>query len=225
MSAYSTIFLDLDDTLYPADSGLWEVIGERIVRFVEERLSLSRSDAHSLRKRYTQAYGTTLKGLMKHHGVDAQEYMQYVHDVPVGQLLHPDPALKRMLSQLPQEILVFTNADRKHAKQVLDALGLGSEIKDVIGYFELEPHNKPEPEAYAKALHLAGDVDPRACVYADDQLRNLEPAAQLGMTTVLVGTNSPAQADHRRIARIDDLIDAVPDLVRPQGSVGHDAGA
>ena len=225
MSSYSTLLLDLDDTLYPPESGVWEAIGERIVTFVQERLRLSRQDARSLREEYTQTYGTTLKGLLTHHRIDAREYMDYVHNLPIHEHINPNPALKHMLAGLPQQIMIFTNADRKHAERVLDALGLGPEINDVIGYFELEPHNKPEPQAYARAMQLADEADPRKCVLVDDQQRNLDPAAKLGMTTVIVGTDPPQRTNHRQIARITDLAQALPDLNRSPGGEGTDARA
>ena len=33
---FETLFFDLDDTLYPPTSGLWDAIGERIETFMRE---------------------------------------------------------------------------------------------------------------------------------------------------------------------------------------------
>ncbi len=37
---YTTIFIDLDDTLYPAGNGLWQAIKERIRQYMRERLGV-----------------------------------------------------------------------------------------------------------------------------------------------------------------------------------------
>jgi putative hydrolase of the HAD superfamily len=73
-AAYRTLFLDLDDTLYPPDSGVWEAISSRILGFMIEWLSFSEARAQAVRKQYVERYGTTLKGLMLDHAVDPQEY-------------------------------------------------------------------------------------------------------------------------------------------------------
>ncbi len=223
MPNYSTVFLDLDDTLYPPDSGVWHAIGERIVGYLTNHLSLSERQAIALREEYTRRYGTTLKGLIENHAVEPQGYMDYVHDLPVSQMLSPDPALRRMLAALPQDIYIFTNADQSHAGRVTDALGITSEIDGIIGYFEMAPHNKPDLGAYQKALELAGRIDPSRCILADDQLVNLEVAARIGMMTVLVGNGQPARPSHLQISRITDLLKGLPDLLRPTPGDARDA--
>jgi FMN phosphatase YigB (HAD superfamily) len=73
--------------------------------------------------------------------------------------------------------------------------------------------NKPKQAAYTRALAMAGETDPRACVLADDLPRNLVPAAGMGMTTVLVGPAQQDGAADYRIERITDLTRALPGLV------------
>ncbi len=209
---YRVVFLDLDDTLYPPSSGVWQAIGERIQVFMMDRLRLSYDETTTLRRRYFEEYGTTLNGLWFNHGVDPQDYLAYVHAVPVEELLRPDPALSAMLEQLPQKRVVFTNANREHADRVLACLGVADKVDTIIDLFALGMTNKPAPEAYERALGLIGEKDPRACVLADDLPRNLAPAKAMGMTTVLVGPVQANGAADLHIERISDLTNALPGL-------------
>ena len=165
---YRVVYLDLDDTLYPPSSGVWQAIGERIQVFMMDRLGLTYDETTTLRRRYFEEYGTTLNGLWLNHGVDPQDYLAYVHAVPVEELLRPDPALSAMLEKLPQKRVVFTNANREHADRVLACLGVADKVDTIIDLFALGMTNKPAPEAYERALGLIGEKDPRACVLADD---------------------------------------------------------
>lgn len=216
-----TIFLDLDDTLYPKSSGVWDAVGDRINSYISLRLGLPQEQIAVLRDAYYQAYGTTLSGLIHNHQIDPHEYLEFVHQVPIEDLLLPDPALARMLASLPQRLVVLTNSSAGHVRRVAQQLGVLDEIDQIIDVVALEFVNKPLPDAYRRALALAGEDDPRRALVADDSLRNLLTARDLQMTTVLVGGNhSPAPVDFH-IARITDLIDAVPGLLGPGPDQGQ----
>jgi putative hydrolase of the HAD superfamily len=213
MTGYTTVFFDLDDTLYPSHSGLWAAIGERIQTFIVERLDVTTEEASRLRRDYFHSYGTTLNGLRLHHDIDPMDFLAYVHDVPVNLVLKDDPELISLLDSLPQRKVVFTNADSAHARRVLDGLGISGQIDQIIDILALDFVNKPEPEAYRSALRLCGEADPQRCIHADDMARNLDPAADLGMTTVLVtGRDQAPDGRHRRIPTIHHLRRAVPEL-------------
>ena len=186
------LFFDLDDTLYPPDSGLWPAIQERMGFFMEERLQLAPEAIPALRRRYYETYGTTLRGLQTHHQVDADDFLTFVHDLPVEQFIQPNPRLREILLSLPQSRWIFTNASAGHAYRVLEVLGLGGCFSGVIDIFALGFACKPETEAYLRALSIAGEKDPRHAVLFEDSLRNLVPAHQLGFTTVFVGPNGKA---------------------------------
>ena len=213
MIDWRVVFLDLDDTLYPPSSGVWDAIGARIQDFVMDRLGLGFEEAKALRRRYFDEYGTTLNGLWHHHAIDPTDYLSYVHAVPLEEMIQPDPELASMLRGLPQKRIVFTNANRQHAERVLSCLGVSAHIDAILDLFALEMVNKPKQAAYTRALALAGETDPRACVLADDLPRNLVPAGGMGMTTVLVGPAQQDGAADYRIERITDLTRALPGLV------------
>lgn len=207
---FSTLFLDLDGTLYPNDNGLWEAIGDRILQFMMSRLDLSFEQADQLRARYLQDYGTTLNGLMVRHQADPMEYLEYVHDLPLERYLAPNPQLRTMLSSLMLKRIIFTNGDHHHAARVLQYLKIEDLIDSVVDILAMEFNNKPHPLAYQYALQAAGETDPGNCIFADDRLENLLPARQIGMTSVLVG--APTQEVDYSIGDICQLPTVLPAL-------------
>ncbi len=213
MSVPSILFLDVDDTLYPHSCGLWAAVGERIQSYLETRVGLPPSESKVLRLRFLGMYGTTLRGLQTELEVDTEDYLDYVHDVPIDQLLKPNPDLHAMLQEVQGKIYYFTNAYRPYTERVLDRLGildLGFEIIDIRA---LDFENKPLPGAYRRALAIAGDPSPAGCVLVDDRPANLLPAAELGMQTVLVGQGPEGfENGHHVIPLITDLLTAVPGL-------------
>jgi putative hydrolase of the HAD superfamily len=92
---YSTLFFDLDDTLYPHTAGLWEAIRLRMDRYMVERLGLAEEAVAPLRTYYLETYGTTLRGLQNHFHVNTQEFLAFVHDLPLD-YLQPNPALNQV---------------------------------------------------------------------------------------------------------------------------------
>lgn len=210
--SFTTLFFDLDDTLYPSSSGLWNAIRDRMNGYMYECLNLPPDDIPILRRTYFETYGTTLRGLQIDHGVDADEYLAYVHNLPLEQFLHPHPELTALLLNLPQKKWIFTNADADHARRVLTALGLSECFVGIVDVRAMDFHCKPEPESYRLALALAKETDPRCCVFLDDSVHNLAPARKLGFFTVLVGKNSSHPAAHRTVSRLLDLPQVMPEL-------------
>jgi putative hydrolase of the HAD superfamily len=201
----TTLLFDLDDTLYPPSSGVWQAIGERINRFMAERVGVPQERVAALREEYYLAYGTTLNGLRANHGVDPQEYLAFVHDIPIDLLLADDPALREMLAGLPQRKVIFSNADRAHALRVVRRLGVEPYFDQIIDIHAVDFVNKPDVESYRRALKLLGDPDPQCCMIIDDLLRNLRPAKSLGMRTVWVHPVGGASGADHHIPRILDL--------------------
>ncbi|HXV00173.1 MAG TPA: pyrimidine 5'-nucleotidase [Caulobacteraceae bacterium] len=194
-----TWLFDLDNTLYPLETGLALEVSARITDFVAKLTGLPRDEAHVLQKRYLADHGLTLRGLMDHHGVDPDVFHATLHDVPLN-CLSPDPALAEVLVRLPGRRLIFTNADDVHAQRVLDRLGLGGLFDDVfhIGSAVFAP--KPSAAAF-EAIIARHAIDPARTAFFEDAAHNLEPAAALGMTTILVGRGASvceaAFIDHR----------------------------
>jgi putative hydrolase of the HAD superfamily len=128
--------------------------------------------------------------MMKHHGVDPADFHALFHDMSLESLAS-DPELVAAIERLPGRRLIFTNADDVHAERVLGRLGLSHLFDDVfhIGSFDYVP--KPDPLAFER-MSQAHAIEPRVTAFFEDSERNLAPAAELGMTTVLVGPHAPA---------------------------------
>ena len=207
------IFFDLDDTLYPSSAGLWDAIGDRINLYMVERLKLPPGEVTALRDHYLQAHGTTLNGLVREHGIEPDDYLAYVHDLPLEAHIHPSPALTDMLERLPQYKIVLTNADLAHAQRVLARLGLQSHFDAIVDIRALNWVNKPEPKAYRRAMELAGAKEPGECMLIEDSIRNLRAARALGMLGVYVGAQDPGDDADFVLRDISELTRVVPGLL------------
>jgi putative hydrolase of the HAD superfamily len=206
------LFFDLDDTLYSHTNGLWEAIRQRMTVYLRDQLGFPPDKIQEIRQSYYETYGTTLRGLQNHHQVDENDFLAYVHDLPLEQYISPDPQLHRMLEGLEQSKWIFTNADANHAQRVLQTLGVEDCFSGIIDVRALGFLCKPDYEAYTQALKLSGENNPRNCVLLDDSIRNLGPAHQIGFTTVLVGsTELHPEADYS-VESIVDLPNVFPQL-------------
>lgn len=218
---YTTLFFDLDDTLYPPTSGLWEAIRERMGRYMWERLKLPEAEVPHLRKYYFETYGTTLRGLQIHHGVDADEYLAYVHDLTLREYIQPDVRMKQLIASLPQRKWIFTNADDQHARRVLAELDLAECFNGIIDIRAVQFACKPEIEAYQRAMAIAGEAEPSRCILMDDSPRNLATAYDMGFFTILVGTQKADPAATLCVASLLDLPEAMPELWNQNGRDKH----
>jgi len=180
---------DLDETLYPRESGVLVAVGQRIEQYLIERLHLAPDEAARKRAEYRERYGTTLGGLLAHQRADAEDYLAYVHDVPVEELIQPSAELDRALAALPWDCAIFTNSDRRHAERVLTALGIRRHFSRIFEITSMGYRQKPHPAVYEYVLTALG-VDGSACLIADDALQNLRAASDWQMTTVWVGPDA-----------------------------------
>ena len=201
----NTILLDLDDTVYPSNSGLWEAIGERINQFMIERVHISTESVLELRERLYHQYGTTMRGLAAEYQIDIYDYLAYVHDVPLKNYIQPDPALRQALLGLPYRPVIFTNADTAHARRVLSIIGIDDLVSNIIDILAVSPYCKPQEGAFKKALALVGEVDPHRVAFFDDNINNLKAARQLGFFTIRVGKRQYQPEYHSSIKMLVDI--------------------
>ena len=198
-------FFDLDDTVYPPETGLWDEIGRRINRYLMERIAVPETAVEDLRRRYFETYGTTCQGLRIEQQVDPEDYYRFVHDIPLERFLSPDPALRRMLTGLGQQRFIFSNADRAYILRVLTILDIAECFDGIIDIFATGLVPKPQPDAYQTAMQMAGSPPADRCLLADDLPRNLRPARELGWTAVLVHHRPDDGSAHHPIETIHRL--------------------
>jgi putative hydrolase of the HAD superfamily len=206
------LLFDLDETLYPRDAGVMQAIRLRIRRYIVEIMGYTAEEADAMARRYHQEYGTSMRGLMINHGIDADHFLTFVHDFPLDGLA-PNPLLDELLARLPGEKVIFTNANRSHAERVLAQLEIRRHFSQIVDVTAVGYVSKPIPEAYLRCLSL---LQARAaeCILIEDVGRNLTPARQLGMITVLVDGDPTDDADY--------TIDSIMDLGSVMAAISHE---
>jgi putative hydrolase of the HAD superfamily len=132
-------------------------------------------------------YGTTLRGLQANHQIDVDDFLAYVHDLPLSNYLIPDPVQRSIIASLATRKLIFTNADMAHAGRVLRALQLDDLFTTIVDVNAVSPYCKPMPESFDAAMKAAGESDPSRCIMVDDLTRTTRAARAAGMASILYG--------------------------------------
>ena len=207
---------DLDNTLYPASTGLFVEVDRRMRQFIAELLRLSHEEARAEQKRLFRTHGTTLRGLMVEYGVEPIGYMDFVHNVDVSPL-KPDDSLNAALRSLPGQKLVYTNGSSAHAMRVLQRLGLEDLFGEVFDIVAADWVPKPDPRPYNQLMSRLS-INPLNAVMVEDMARNLVPAATLGMQTVWINNSGSSaspedlqtrSAIHYEIGNLSEFLTAV----------------
>lgn len=199
---------DLDNTLYPPTSHLFDQIDRRITETIGKILGLPRDQAYVVQKDYYHRYGTSLRGLMAEHGVDPEVYLAAVHDIDYS-VLTPDPELKAGLAGLPGRRIVYTNGTTSHAERVLERLGVTDQFSAIFDIRDGDFWPKPHPVSYDTLIAREG-IAPARAAFVEDSLKNLLPAAERGMRTVWLRNDRTTSGADRHdpaacTAVIDDL--------------------
>lgn len=78
------------------------------------RLGLSDDEAKDLHSHYYREYGLAIRGLVRHHAVDALDYDKHCDAaLPLDEVLKDDPKLRRLLGDIDREkchVWALTNA-------------------------------------------------------------------------------------------------------------------
>lgn len=197
----TTWVFDLDHTLYPPDTPLFAQIDVKMTDWVMAELGVDRDTADQLRLRYWQDYGTTLAGLMDHHGVAPDKYLIEVHDIDFS-VVPADPDQAAALAALPGRRIVYTNGSEWYARKVLAARGFEGLFDAVYGVEHANYRPKPERGAFEQVFARDG-LDPDKAAMFEDMPRNLIAPKAMGLVTVHVAPKPDPQAhiDHHT----DDL--------------------
>lgn len=199
MGRYRFLLCDLDDTLYPANAGIMKAVGERISQFMVDHLDIPPEMAPYLRRHFRECYGTTMRGLILHYGINPEHYLEFVHDLPLTDFIQPDPALGRALANIGLTKAIFTNASREHALRVLSILGVQHHFTHIIDVRDFQYQSKPHCHAYRRVLQIL-DARPEECILVEDMPRNLVPAVAMGMFGVLVRNPYSEMGDGANVA-------------------------
>ena len=180
---------DLDNTLYSGETKVFEQVNKKMSKYISKKLNISIIEAKKIQKSYFYKFNTTLNGMIKNHQIDANEFLDFVHDVDID-FLKEDRKLNNELKKLNGKKIIFTNGSRKHAQNVTKRLGIDRCFDAIFDIVDSEFIPKPSMEPYKKLINKH-KIDPNLCVFIEDIARNLKPAYEMGMTTVWIENEEP----------------------------------
>jgi len=186
--------IDLDNTLYAADSGVFARMDKRMTAFVANMLGVDTAEANRLRVKYWREYGTTLRGMMLHHGMEPEAFLHDVHDINAHQILDRDDALDAALARLPGRKVIHTNGIREHAERILATLGIAHHFEAIYDIRFNHYIPKPCQKTLASLIAAEGYIPERTLV-VDDMEDNLRVAKALGCKTVWITCETGKQWD------------------------------
>jgi putative hydrolase of the HAD superfamily len=199
---------DLDNTLHDARARIFPAMHDQINAFLQRHFNVDEGGADRMREHFWRTYGTTLNGLMRHHGVHPRHFLAETHVFPeLGDLVVRENALKHALERLSGTKLVFSNAPRRYVGQVLKAIGLDRYFDAVYAIEDARYRGKPALHGFHFLLRKH-NLDPHRCAMVDDMLENLRAAHRLGMSTVWVSNV------RRRVPYVDVRVSSVTELPR-----------
>jgi len=180
---------DLDNTLYSGKTKVFEQIDKRMSKYISDKLNVSIVEAKEIQKKYFYKYNTTLNGMLKKHKIDANEFLEFVHDIDID-FLKKDLTLSEELRKLEGKKIIFTNGSKKHALNVIRKIGIEQHFDDIFDIVDSNFVPKPTMEPYKKLVEKH-NIDPNLCVLIEDIARNLKPAYEMGMKTIWIENDEP----------------------------------
>ncbi|XP_071722647.1 uncharacterized protein C24B11.05 [Rutidosis leptorrhynchoides] len=225
VSPFNCLIFDLDDTLYPANTGLAQGVKKNIEDFLVEKCGFGQDKASHLRVELFKSHGSTLAGLRAlGYDISADDYHSYVHGRLSYVSIKPDPQLRNLLLSISQRKIIFTNSDRIHAMRSLKRLGIEDCFEKII-CFETMNQNlpnstrpdefpvllKPSMDAMELAIRVA-DVDPRRTLFFDDNVRNIAAGKALGLRTALVGKTVKSKEADYVLETVNNLAQVIPEI-------------
>jgi len=99
------------------------------------------------------------------------------------------------INALPGLKVIYTNGSRAHGDMVSTALGLRQCFSQIYGIEDAQYTPKPQAIAFDRVFKTA-KINPANAAMFEDDPRNLKVPHELGMKTVLVGTEATGAHIH-----------------------------
>ena len=203
---------DLDNTLYDGATKVFDQVDKKMSKFISEKLSVSLKEARKIQKNYFQEYNTTLNGMIKNHKIDADEFLEFVHDVDLS-FLDQDKDLECEIKKLDGKKIIFTNGSKAHALNVTKRIGIDKLFDGIFDIRDCEFIPKPSIEPYKKLVENY-KIEPQYCIFFEDIARNLKPAHEMGMKTVWIKNDEPWAAKYSDSDFINYKIDNLAEFLK-----------
>jgi len=193
MKGYSTWIFDLDNTLYSAETGIFQQVDRLMGEFISKHLKLEISIAKKIQKKFFKEFGTTLRGLMNEYDVEPEFFLNEVHKLDYS-IIEPNPLLTNVLKQIQGKKIIYTNANRSHTNEIIKRLKIENLFDNIFDISNANYIPKPDIESYRKLIKNF-DINAEKTIMFDDIARNLVPASKLGFTTVWIDVGKENYSD------------------------------
>ncbi len=179
-------FFDLDNTLHDAHARIFPSMNGQNNAYLMRRFGLDEAGANAMRRGFWDRYGTTMNGLVRHHGTSPAEFLRATHQFPeLADMVVHENAVRHALARLPGRKIIYSNAPRHYVDVVVRTLGVARYFDAVYSIENTRYLGKPSMAGFRMLLRKH-HLDPARCALVDDMLENLRTAKRLGLATVWV---------------------------------------
>ena len=203
---------DLDNTLYSGQTKVFSEVDKKMSAYISQKLNVDLLEAKKIQKKYFYESGTTLSGLMKHHKIDPNEFLEFVHDIDIS-WLPKDFLLREELKKIKEKKYIFTNGSHSHVENVTKQLGIQDLFDGVFAITDADFVPKPHIDPYQKIIKKF-NLNPEESILIEDIAHNLEQAKKLGMKTCWLENNEAFAKKDADKPYIDYKIKSLPSFLQ-----------
>tara|TARA_B100000470_G_scaffold11869_1_gene8196 strand:+ start:126 stop:788 length:663 start_codon:yes stop_codon:yes gene_type:complete len=182
MKNIKNILFDCDGVLYQDLEAVFGQVSKKMTEYISSKLNVDLIKAKELQTNYFHKYNTSLNGLMIHHDIPPEEFLEYVHDIDLS-FMKKDKLLREELEKLNIKKFIFTNGSKEHVKNITEHLGIEDLFDGIFDIVDAEFHPKPEAKAFDLMVKKF-NIEPKNTIYIEDIAKNLSIAKARGSTTV-----------------------------------------
>ena len=181
------ILFDLDGVLYDDLEAVFGQVSRKMTKYISNKLNLNLEKAKELQTNYFHKYNTSLNGLMIHHDIDPEDFLNYVHDIDLT-FMKKDLVLKNELENLKTKKFIFTNGSKNHAKNITEHLGIDDLFDGLFDIVDAEFSPKPTAKAFDLMIKKF-KINPKETLYIEDIAKNLSIGKERGTITAWLVNN------------------------------------
>ncbi len=181
---------DLDNTLHHASHAIFPQISRLMTAYVARVLGTDEGTANRVRIDYWRRYGATILGMVRHHGIDPDDFLAQAHRFDdLRAMVRAERGLAQLLRALPGRKILLTNAPAAYAREVVRLIGLRRAFAREIAVEHMWVHRRlrPKPDPLMLRRLLARErIAPSRAILVEDTLSHLKRYRRLGIGTVWV---------------------------------------
>lgn len=197
LETVKVVVFDMDDTLYPTESGVKSQITARIRQFIQKIVGCSEENARAMARSWYRSHNSALQGLMDNYSIQPDLFMHEVYSGINLDGLAQTTGLSILLDWLEDKSIrkvILTNSPLFYADRVLDQIGVNGRFERVVDIEEVGYQAKPGLYPYQYLLNTIR-AQGQECAMFEDSLENLGTAKKLGLKTILLSPATIKRAD------------------------------